>query len=116
MDESAAPLDSAASLGLALELDDRSAYDHAVKRCRDLGVVLPTLAQLADPSTIPSGARRALDDADAQAPDARNLFRVHWYNALDGTIVAVPDHLELTPALTGVDARIVLLLGNRFPM
>ena len=115
MDESA-PLESAASLGLALELDDRISYDHAVERCRDLGVILPTLAQLADPSVMPRSARRALDDADAQAPDARNLFRVHWYNALDGTIVAVPDHLELTPALTGVDARIVLLLGDRFPM
>ena len=115
MDESA-PLDSAASLGLALELDDRGAYDHAVERCRDLGVRLPTFAQLANPASVPAAARRALDHADPQAPDARNLFRVHWFNALDGSLVAVPDHLELPSALTGVDARIVLLFGNRFPM
>jgi cysteine synthase len=114
--DGSAALDSAASLGLTLDLDDRTSYDHAVERCRDLGVVLPTFAQLADPSTMPPAVRRALTGADAQAPDARNLFRVHWYNALDGSIVDVPQHLELPPALTGVDARIVVLLGNRFPM
>jgi cysteine synthase len=109
-------LDSAASLGLALDIHDRASYDRAIVRCRELGVVLPTIAQLADPSSIPSARREALARADPQAPDARNLFRVHWYNALDGTIVGLPEHLELPPALTGVDARIVLLFGNRFPM
>jgi len=30
------PLDAAASLGLALDLVDPSAYERAVQRCRDL--------------------------------------------------------------------------------
>jgi cysteine synthase len=109
-------LDSAAALGLALDLHDRSSYDHAIERCRELGVVLPTFAELADPAIIASAVRAALAGVDPQAPDARNLHRVHWYNSLDGAIVDVPQHLELPSSLTGVEARIVLLLGNRFPM
>ena len=54
----------------------------------------------------------------SNAADPRNLFRVHWYNATrrrPGPL-DVPDHVELPPELTGVDARIVLAFGNRFPM
>ena len=109
-------LDAAASLGLALDLADRATYDRAVLRCRDVHVALPTFAQLADPATLPSGTRAALSSVDPQAPDPRNLFRVHWYNALDGSMVSVPEYIELPPSLTGVEARIVLVLGNRFPM
>ena len=112
----ATSLDAAASLGLALDLVDPAAYERAVDRCRELRVALPTFAQLADPVTVPSEAKAALSSVDAQAPDARNLFRVHWHNSLDGSMVSVPDHIELPRALTGVDARIVLALGNRFPM
>ena len=42
---------------------------------------------------------------------------MHWYNrAGDPGLAAVPEHLVLPGSLTGVDAPIVLLLGNRFPM
>ena len=54
---------------------------------------------------------------DRNEPDAANLFRVHWFGRLDGSGPhEVPDYVELPPEMTGVDARIVLALGNRFPM
>ena len=54
-------------------------------------------------------------DPDAAHP--LNLFRVHWYNAADRrTKVEVPEHVVLPRELTGVDARIVVALGDRFPM
>ena len=112
----ATSLDAAASLGLALDLADQSAYERAVERCRELHVALPTFAQLADPATLSPEATAALTGVDPQAPDARNLFRVHWHNSLDGSMVSVPEHIELPSALTGVEARIVLAFGNRFPM
>ena len=34
-------------------------------------------------------------DADPQGPDARNLWRIHWYNDLQGNRVDVPDHVVL---------------------
>jgi cysteine synthase A len=96
---------------------DPVAYERTIRRFREVGVVLPTFAQLADPETIPAAARERLAAVDPDAPDARNLFRVHWHNAADrrGT-VPVPEHLVLPSALTGVEARIVIALGDRFPM
>jgi cysteine synthase len=96
---------------------DPVAYDRTIRRFREVGVVLPTFAQLADPGTIPPAARDRLAAVDPDAPDAANLFRVHWHNGADrrGT-VAVPEHLVLPSSLTGVDARIVIALGDRFPM
>ena len=34
----------------------------------------------------------------------------------NGTFTDIPQHIVLPPSLTGVDAKIVVLLGNRFPM
>jgi cysteine synthase len=100
--------------GLVTEIVDRSAYAHAVQRFRDQRIVMPTFAQLADPSTIPISW---VDDADPDVPDPRNLFRVHWHNADDrrGRVV-VPAHVVLPRALTGVEAPIIIVLADRFPM
>ena len=46
-----------------------------------------------------------------------NLFRVHWYNGADRSEQdAVPGHVVLGKQLTGVDAKIVVAIGDRFPM
>ena len=46
-----------------------------------------------------------------------NLFRVHWYNDTDRSQQgAVPAHVVLGKELTGVEAKIVVALGDRFPM
>jgi len=106
-----------AKLGLERTVVDREVYGRTLGRFRDAGVVLPTLAQLRDPSTIPAAVRARLAAVDPDAPHPLNLFRVHWFNdATRRGIAEVPEHLELPPALTGVPARIVLALGNRFPM
>ena len=77
---------------------DRTAYERTVQRFRETRTVLPTFAQLIDPETIPTAARAALAGVDPDAPDPRNLFRVHWHNAADRRgSVAVPDHVR--PAL-----------------
>lgn len=103
--------------GLATEVIDRATYDHAVDRFREQRIVLPTFAQLADPLAVEAARRRDVADADPDAPDARNLFRVHWHNAADGrSLTQVPDHLVLPSSLTGVEATIVVALADRFPM
>jgi len=106
-----------ARLGLERSVVDAGVYERTVARFREAKVALPTLAQLRDPATIPAAIRARLADVDPDAPHPLNLFRVHWYNdASRRGLAAVPEHLELPSALTGVSARIVLALGNRFPM
>ena len=100
--------------GLATEIVDRGAYEHAVERFREQRIVMPTFAELADPMSIPV---ECVGDADPNGPDPRNLFRVHWHNADDRRgRAAVPAHVVLTKALTGVDAPIIVVLADRFPM
>ena len=104
-------------LGLERELVDATVYENTVVRFREAGIGLPTFAQLADPALIPANVRAALKDVGPDDAHPLNLFRVHWYN--DSTrreLVAVPEHMVLPKSLTGVDARIVVVFGDRFPM
>ncbi len=104
------------SLGLERNLATET-LTHAIDRLREAEVALPTFAQLADPTTIPSRVRVALRDIDPDAPHPLNLFRVHWHNdASRRGIAEVPEHVVLPPELTGVDAQIVVALGDRFPL
>jgi cysteine synthase len=104
-------------LGLERELVDAGVYDRTVGRFRDARIVLPTFAELADPAAIPDKVRVALGSVGPDDAHPLNLFRVHWYDGADrAEQVAVPDHVVLPKAFTGVDARIVVALGDRFPM
>ncbi len=100
--------------GLADRVVDAGALANSVARFRDRGITLPMFAQLADPSSFDYDVR--VGDADPQGPDARNLWRVHWYNDLRGNRVDVPDHVVLPSSLTGVDSPIIVVFGDRFPM
>jgi cysteine synthase len=96
---------------------DRPTYDRAVARFREARIVLPTFAQLAEPSRIGRETSASLAGVDPDAADPRNLFRVHWYNDAARTgMAALPEHVVLPEALTGVPAPIVVALGDRFPM
>ena len=100
--------------GLADRLVDERALEHSVQRFREQSIVLPTFAELEDPSSFDQAAK--VGDADPQGPDARNLWRVHWYNDLAGSRVTVPDHVVLPSSLTGVESPIIVAFGDRFPM
>ncbi len=103
-------------LGLETTVIDQRVYDDTVERFRAAKLRLPTFAQLAEPGTIPGEVTAALEGVDRDAADGLNLFRVHWYNGFVGDRVEVPQHIVLPGSLTGVDARIVVVLADRFPM
>lgn len=103
--------------GLEQEIVDQDAYDRNVEKLQSAGVILPKISELADPVAHLSAKADEIADADAGASDPRNLFRVHWHNTADRRGLAqVPEHVVLPEALTGVKAKIVVALGNRFPM
>ena len=104
-------------LGLSTDVVDADVLERAVAHLAAGQVLLPTFAQLADPTTIPKTVRQRLHAVDPDAADAANLFRVHWYNdAKRRQLVEVPEHLSLPSSLTGVPSPILVALGNRFPM
>jgi len=91
--------------------------ERTVERFREAHVALPTFAQLADPRLIPARIREVLTGIGPDDAHPLNLFRVHWFNGANRTdVVSVPDHLVLPRELTGVDALIVVALGDRFPL
>jgi len=104
-------------LGLETDIVDDRTYRNTVERFREAGIAMPTFAQLADPSTIPTRITSKLAGVDPQAAHPLNLFRVHWYNDRSGREFSnVPEHVVLPKSLTGVDAKIVVLFGKPFPM
>ena len=105
------------TIELERDIVDANTYRQTVERFRESPIRLPKIAELADPGTIDDALRRELPQVDPDAPDPRNLFRVHWHNdATRREFAEVPEHIVLPPSLTGVDAKIVVALGNRFPM
>ncbi len=105
------------SLGLDRQVVDGGTYRRTVDRFRAAGICLPTFAQLTTPGSVPARTLAALGEVPADAADPRNLFRVHWYNDRGRTgQVRVPVHVVLPGELTGVDARIVVAVGDLFPM
>ena len=106
-----------ARYGLLQSVVDTDSYQRSVQRFREADILLPTFGQLADPSTIPAEIRDAVRGVGRNEAHPLNLFRVHWYNGWDNASqVSVPEHVVLPSELTGVEARIVLVFGNRFPM
>jgi len=98
-------------------VEDPARRRSAVERLRRVAGTLPTWAQLADPDRIDGHGGTALPSVDPDAADPANLWRVHWFNdASRRKRTRVPAHVVLPPALTGVAAPIVVLLGRRFPM
>ncbi len=102
---------------LTSDIIDPKVRKRNIERLRKGGVALPKFSQLADAAAIPKWVQEELTAVDPDAAHPLNLFRVHWYNSRhDRAFTRVPEHIVLPSSLTGVDAKIVVLFGNRFPM
>jgi cysteine synthase len=94
---------------------NKEARGNAVERCRQRGILIPTFAQMRDPSTVDPVVREALSEIDMQAVDPLNLFRITWRNDPASGGFGEVNVLEFPPELTGVPARIAGLVGKHFP-
>ena len=98
-----------------MKIVDAGVRGRAIERCRERGVVIPTFAQQRDPSTLDPAVVKALAGVDMDALDPLNLFRINWRNASGSGAFGSVNALEIPTQLSGVPARIVGLVGERFP-
>jgi cysteine synthase len=70
-----------------------------------------------DPGLIPENLTEELKDIGLWDLNPRNLFRITWKNEpkSDGGTFSGVNYLEFPSNLTGVDARIIALVGKWFP-
>ncbi|HVN76155.1 MAG TPA: pyridoxal-phosphate dependent enzyme [Thermoanaerobaculaceae bacterium] len=95
--------------------ETRRAREHAVERCRERRITIPTVAQLRDPALIPAAIQTRLPAIDMQEVNPLNLFRIGWRNDPATGGFGGVNALEIPPELTGVPARVVGLVGRYFP-
>ena len=59
---------------------DKSRRKNAIKRAKERNIVIPTYAQMKDPSKIPAKVKEELKKIGLWDVDPRNLFRINWHN------------------------------------
>jgi cysteine synthase A len=96
---------------------DKERRKRAIQRVREKNIIIPTFAQMKDPSQVPGDILEEMSRVGLWDLNPRNLFRITWKNepiAVGGKFGGV-NYLELPKALTGIEARIVVLVGKWFP-
>ena len=96
----------------------RQGLEHNLKKARENNILIPTIAQMQHPETIPGKVQDKLKAVGLWDVNPLNLFRVTWKNEAKesgGLFQAVPNYIELPPELTGVPCRVVAMVGKWFP-
>jgi cysteine synthase len=93
------------------------ALERAIKRAREKNIIIPTFKQQKDPGRIPEAIVSGLKKVGLWDIDPLNLFRITWHNepVAHGGGFGDVNFVEFPKALTGVDARIVSVIGKWFP-
>lgn len=96
---------------------DKERRHRAVQRVRERNIIIPTFAQMKDPGLIPEDFRERLSAIGLWDVNPRNLFRITWKNepVPQGGGFNGVNFIEFPRSLTGVDARIIALVGKWFP-
>jgi len=96
---------------------DKAGLEHSLARARQRGILIPTFAQMRDPGLIPARTRDSLRRIGLWDVNPLNLFRITWKNEPleSGGLFGPVNRLEFPSSLTGVEARIIALVGKWFP-
>ena len=91
--------------------------ERAVKRAREKSIIIPTFKQQKDPGQIPGAVVSKLKNIGLWDMNPLNLFRISWHNepVAHGGGFGDVNFVEFPKELTGVDARIVSVIGKWFP-
>ena len=87
----------------------------SIQRAKERHIILPTFAQQKDPKKIPAKIVEKLKGLGLWDIDPLNLFRITWKNDPESGGFGEGNWVEFPKEITGVDARIVGLVGRYFP-
>lgn len=91
--------------------------ENTIKRCREKNIIIPTYKQMRNPELIPEKIKEELKNIGLWDLNSLNLFRITWKNEptkFGGGFNGV-NFIEIPPELSGVKARIIMLIGKYFP-
>ena len=96
---------------------DEKVLSRTVARFKERKILLPTFAQMRDPSSVPEKIKQRLKNVGLWDIDPVNLFRITWKNepVERGGLYNQGNWIEFPPELTGVETRIIGLVGKFFP-
>ncbi len=97
--------------------DKNQVLANTIKRCRERNIIIPTYKQMREPESIPESIKNELKSIGLWDLNPLNLFRITWKNepVKTGGGYDKVNHVVLPESLTGVKAKIVVLIGKFFP-
>ncbi len=89
----------------------------AIQRVRERNIIIPTFAQMKDPTLVPEHIKESLKSVGLWDVNPLNLFRITWKNepVPQGGLYDGVNFIELPSSLTGTKARVIALVGKWFP-
>ncbi len=98
-------------------ITNEKALQNAVDRFKERKIILPTFKQQQNPDLVPEKIKNQLKNIGLWDINPLNLFRITWKNEPKekGGLFGKVNYIELPKSITGVNARIVLLIGKWFP-
>jgi len=96
----------------------KDALARNIAKAKENKVIIPTIAQMQHPETIPEKIREGLKNVGLWDVNPLNLFRITWKNEakeFGGGFQAAPNYVEIPSQLSGVPCRIIAMAGKWFP-
>lgn len=96
---------------------NEASLEKNIKKAKENNIIIPTIAQMKDPSLIPDGIKDRLKSVGLWDVNPLNLFRISWKNEQKetGGLYHGSNYIVLPKELTGVNAKIICMIGKWFP-
>ncbi len=96
---------------------DETQLKRTMQRAKERNIIIPTLKQMKNPELMPDKIKAKLKHISLWDINSYNLFRVTWKNEPDpqGGLFGGVNYIEIPKEMTGVEARIIALVGKWFP-
>jgi cysteine synthase len=100
-----------------IESVNEEVLQKSITRARERNIILPKFAEQKDPAKIPPKIVERLKDVGLWDVNPINLFRITWHNEAKerGGGFGEGNWIEFPPELTGVESKIVGIIGKWFP-